>query len=126
MNRKDKRAPMIDEITGATAWPFERKCPECGRMFAGTCALEEWTYRDKGALLCSWGCVRRREKRRTVAELRAAEKRNRKKLTPAQKEGLIRQKVYRGMTNEEISAETGMSVQLVNYYRKKIEEAFET
>ena len=79
-----------------------------------------------GVLLCSWGCVRRREKRRTEAELRAAEKRNRKKLTPAQKEGLIRQKVYSGMTNEEISAETGMSVQLVNYYRKKIEEAFET
>ena len=61
------------------------------------------------------------------AELKNAEKKARlKRLTPAQKEGLIRRKVYRGMTNEEISAETGMSVQLVNYYRKKIEEAFET
>ena len=125
MNRKDKRVPMIDEITGATAWPFERKCPECGRMFAGTCALEKWTYRDKGVLLCSWGCVRRREKRRMEAELRAAEKRNRKKLTPAQKAALIRRYVFQGLSNEEISAETGFSAQLVNYYRRKIEEALE-
>ena len=125
MSRKDRRAPAISEITGATAWPFERRCPECKRLFAGTCALEEWTFRDGNVLLCSWGCVRKREKRRADAALRAAEKRNRKKLTPAQKTALIRQKVYRGMSNEEISQETGMSMQLVNYYRKKIEEAFE-
>ena len=111
------------EITGATAWPFERKCPECGKIFGGT-MLEEWVYRDKGQFLCSWKCVRSREKKRAEAELKNAEKKAMlKKLTPAQKEGLIRRKVYRGMTNEEISAEIGMSVQLVNYYRKKIEEA---
>ena len=124
MKTKDERLPVIDENTGSTAWPFERKCPECGRTFAGTCALEEWTFRERGRLLCSWGCMRQAEKRKTDAELRAAARRNRKKLTPAQKEAVIRQKIFRGMSNEEISKETGMSVQLVSYYRKKIEEAF--
>ena len=111
------------EISGATAFPFERRCPECGKVFSGV-MLETWTYRDKGQLLCSWGCVRQREKKRAEAELKRKAK-LRKKLTPAQKEALIRKYVFRGMSNEEISEETGISQQLVNYYRKKIEEGMD-
>ena len=115
-----------NELAGVTAWPFERKCPECGKIFGGT-TLENWAYRDGQQYLCSWSCVRKREQKKAEAELKAAaKKRKTKKLTPAQKEGLIRRLVYSGMSNEEISKETGMSVQLVNYYRRKIEEAFET
>ncbi len=113
------------DIGGASGWPFERKCPECGKMFAGVCALDEWTYKDGSVVLCSWGCVRRREKRRLELEMKKAEKRNRMKLTPAQKEGLIRKEIIRGSTNEEISLKTGMSMQLVNYYRRKIEEGMD-
>ena len=114
-----------NELAGVTAWPFERKCPECGKIFGGT-MLEDWVYRDCQQYLCSWSCVRRREQKKAEAELKAAaKKRKTKKLTPAQKECLIRRLVYRGMSNEEISKETGMSVQLVNYYRRKIEAEYQ-
>ena len=110
-----------DDLPGASAWPFERKCPECGKKFCVP-MTETWTYRDKAALLCSWSCVRRREEKARQKAEAAARKKAKKKLTPGQKEGVIRRCVFRGMTNEEISAETGMSMQLVNYYRRKIEE----
>ena len=114
---------ILKEDPGASGWPYERKCPECGGKFCVP-MTEKWGYRDGDTLLCSWKCVRKREaKKREKAAAEAAKKR--KKLTPAQKEGLVRRLVYKGMTNEEISMETGMSMQLVNYYRRKIEEALE-
>ena len=112
-------------ITFSSAWPFERKCPECGKVFAGSCEMERWPYRDGYTLLCSWGCVRRREKRKEEAELRVLEKRRRKRLTKAQKTALIRQKIFIGMSNEEISLDMGISEQIVNCYRKKIEEEYD-
>ena len=110
-----------DDLPGVSAWPFERRCPECRKKF---CVLitETWIYRDRDTLLCSWGCVRRREeKARKKAEAAAAKQRG-KKLKPGQKEGLIRRYVFQGLSNEEISKKTGFSAQLVNYYRRRIEE----
>ena len=113
-----------DDLPGASAWPFERKCPECGKVFAGT-ILEAWTYRNKSDLFCSWTCLRKRERRiKEQEQKKARKKRMARQLKPNQKEALIRAKICRGMTNEEISAETGFSTQLVNYYRRKIEEAY--
>lgn len=109
-----------DDLPGASAWPFERRCPECGKKFC-VMITETWGYRDRAVLLCSWSCVRRREEKARKKAEEAARKRA-KKLKPSQKEGLVRRCVFRGMTNEEISRETGMSNQLVNYYRRKIEE----
>ena len=112
-----------DDLPGASAWPFERRCPECGKKFC-VMITETWGYRDRAVLLCSWSCVRRREEKTRKKAEEAARKRA-KKLKPSQKEGLVRRCVFRGMTNEEISRETGMSNQLVNYYRRKIEEEVE-
>jgi len=109
-----------DDLPGASAWPFERRCPECGKKFC-VMITETWGYRDRAVLLCSWSCVRRREEKARKKAEEAARKRA-KKLKPWQKEDLVRRCVFRGMTNEEISRETGMSNQLVNYYRRKIEE----
>ena len=110
------------DISGASGWPFERKCPECGKVFSGT-LLEEWVYKDGNNILCSYTCLRRRKKALEAIKAKIAEKTRRaKKLTPAQKEGLVRRYANRGLTNEEISRETGLSGQLVNYYRRKIEE----
>ena len=113
-----------DDLPGVSAWPFERKCPECGKKFCVP-ITETWGYRDKATLLCSWGCVRRREEKARKKAEEAARKKAKKKLKPSQKEGLIRRYVFQGLSNEEISAETGFSTQLVNYYRRKIEEALE-
>ena len=110
-----------DDLPGASAWPFERRCPECGKKFCVP-ITETWGYREKAELLCSWGCVRRREEKARKKAEEAARKRAKKRLTPSQKEGVVRRFVYNGLTNEEISRETGMSMQLVNYYRRKIEE----
>lgn len=108
-----------DELPGNSAWPFERKCPECGKKFC-VALIESWSYKDRGLLMCSWGCVRRREeKRRLKAESAAAKKR--KTMSAAQKEELVRRLVFRGLTNEQISERTGISSQLVNYYRRKVE-----
>ena len=110
-----------DDLPGTSAWPFERKCPECGKKFCVP-MTEIWGYRDRATLLCSWGCVRRREEKARKKAEEAARKRAKKQLTTSQKEGVVRRFVYKGLTNEEISRETGMSMQLVNYYRRKIEE----
>ena len=111
---------ILKENPGATSWPHERRCPECRKIFCIP-ITEVWTYRDGDTLLCSWSCVRRREARERAKEEAEAAKR-RKKLTPAQKAGVIRRMVCLGKTNDEISLETGFSRQMVNYYRRKIEE----
>ena len=121
MSRKDDQEPAITEITGATAWPFERKCPECGKVFAGT-FYEDWVYRDRGELLCSWRCKRKREQDRTRQELQRRERQRQLNLKPNQKQEIIRGYVNQGMSNKAISAITGFSLQLVNHYRKKIRE----
>lgn len=109
-----------DDLPGASAWPFERRCPECGKVFSGRC-YDEWIYRDRGDVLCSWGCMRAREKKREEKKNMDSARKTRQ-LKPNQKEALIRVFVMRGLTNKEISAETGISMQLVNHYRKKMEE----
>lgn len=112
-----------DELPAASAWPFERRCPECGKKFCVP-VTETWIFRERNVLLCSWGCVRAREEKRRQRAISEAAKR-RKKLTPAQKEGLVRRLVYRGLTDEEIGRETGISTQLAHYYRRKIEDESE-
>ena len=107
------------QIPGASAWPFEKRCPECGKVFSGT-MQEIWIYRDRGEMLCSWGCQRKREKKREAEEAARKRKIAGRMLTPAQKECIIRRLVNRGMSNDEISEETGFSRQQVNYYRRKV------
>ena len=112
-----------NEIGGATGWPFERVCPVCGRVFCSTMLVETWPFREKDSLICSWGCLRRREKENEKKREAAEMAQRAKRLTPAQKEGIVRRAVLRGLTNDDIIRETGISRQLVNYYRKKVEEA---
>lgn len=81
---------------------------------------EIWTFRERDVLLCSWGCVRRREKRREEAA--AARARKKQKLTPAQREAMVRRLMFRGMTEDEIGAQLGMTKQNVHYYVRKIED----
>ena len=106
---------------GSSSWPFERKCPECGKVFSGT-IIESWCYHDKGEILCSWGCQRKREKREEEREAARRTKVAGLRLTPAQKECILRRHILKGKTNDEIMDETGFSRQLINYYRKKVEE----
>ena len=109
------------DLPGMQSWPFERKCPECGKIFSGT-MIEMWSYRDKGELLCSYGCQRKREKREEEREAVRRTKVAGLRLTPAQKECILRRHILKGKTNDEIMDETGFSRQLINYYRKKVEE----
>jgi len=106
-------------------WPYERVCPECGRTFCVR-FLDAWIFRDGDQLLCRWDCVMRRERRKEEARLADARKKKNMQLTPGQKEGVIRWYVQRGMSNQQISEETGFSAQLVNHYRRKIEKGAET
>ena len=112
-----------NDIGGASGWPFERVCPVCDKVFSGT-MLDEWIYRDKGVPVCSWRCKRRMEIERVENERKAREVKRIKALKPIQKEQMIRGLVANGFTDKEISMRTGFSVQLVNYYRKKIDEAW--
>lgn len=106
---------------GISLWPFEVRCPECRKVFCVR-DKEEWAWRVGGALVCSYGCMNRHEARKAGERLEDIRKQARKKLTPAQKEALIRNCIRRGLTNGEIAIETGLSTQVASYYRKKIEE----
>lgn len=111
---------MIDEELNARTWPFERKCPECGRVF---CVLvqENWRYREGDILLCSWGCMRKREAR-AEQKKESPKARKARRMSPKQKESIVLACVWMGMTNREISERTGLSDQTVNYYRRKNEK----
>lgn len=110
------------DLPGLTAWPLERQCPECGRVFCLS-AVEVWGFRDREALVCSWGCLRKREARKEAEAAAQAARKRKRMLKPAQKAALIRELAGKGLTNAEICRETCFSLQLVGYYRKKIEEA---
>ena len=112
---------MIDEELNCRTWPFERKCPECGRLFCVQ-VQEYWRFHDGDTLLCSWGCVRKREAK-AEKNKESPKARKARKMTPKQKEGIVMACVRMGMTNREISERTGLSDQVVHYYRKKNEEA---
>ena len=112
MSRLEERA--------VSTWPYERKCPECKKKFVVP-MTGMWGYKAGEMLLCSWSCVRAREKK-AQEKAASAEAKRIKKLTPLQKEGLVRRYVFLGLDNDAISRKTGFSMQLVNYYRRRIEE----
>ena len=122
MGRKKKetaKPETVQELPGSSSWPHERKCPECGKVFSFL-LTEQWTYWDGHTQLCSWGCMRKREKRREEEQARIAA--NRRNLTPRQREAMVRRLVLRGATDQEIQETLGMTRQHVNYYRRKIED----
>ena len=111
----------MKNVNQSLEWPYERVCPECGRTFCVR-STEAWIYRDGQELLCRWDCVMRRERRKEAERMAEEKRRQNMQLTPRQKEGVIRWYVRRGMTNQQISEETGFSAQLVNHYRRKMEK----
>ena len=121
MAKNRKKAPETEpgELPGYTAWPHERKCPECGKIFCIQ-VIEDWVYQDGGVPLCSWGCKRALERREEERQERI--RANRRNLTPKQREILVSRLMKRGATDEEIQEQLGMSRQHVLYYKKKIYE----
>ena len=115
-NRED------EEIGGVTGWPYERRCPECGKVFCVR-NLEQWVYRKrKEELVCSFSCWRKAQAKMAVKEKNGRALPPQKNLKPKQKEIMIRRYVNRGLSNADIEAETGFSPQLINYYRRKMED----
>ena len=104
-----------------TEWPFERKCPECGKVFSGR-SLDDWAFKDKGTYICSWKCFRAREMRAN-AETMELERKARElgRLKPAQKMELIRMYRRKRLNESQISQATGLSWQAIHYYWRKIE-----
>lgn len=111
---------MTDEELNCRTWPFERKCPECGKVFC-VMVQDDWRYHDGDTLLCSWKCVRIREAK-AEQKKESPKARKARRMTPKQKESVVLACVRMGMTNREISERTGLSDQTVNYYRRKSEK----
>ena len=102
------------------SWPFERVCAECGKTFCVR-NVDEYAYKYRHKMLCCYSCKRKMEIR-IEGKSTEAERQARKNLKPAVKEALIRRLVMRGLSNDEISKQTGFSRQLVNHYRRKMED----
>ena len=58
----ENRTGSRESYDEPSAWLTERTCPECGKAFT-VVSREIWVYKAGQLLLCSWHCVRAREKR---------------------------------------------------------------
>lgn len=101
-------------------WATERKCPVCGKSFCVQ-NKELWVYKAGDIVMCSWHCLREREKR--LAD-KARPKRNKSGLTRYTPEQLekLEELVKAGKSNIEIGCELGVRADSVWYHKKKIQK----
>lgn len=100
-----------------TDWLYERKCPQCGKRFCMP-NKEMWVYKDGDRVLCSWHCLREREKNAKAAAVPRKSKAGKIRLNPAQKAWMM-QMIEQGLSTIEIERKLGVSNQVVWYYRRK-------
>lgn len=122
--KKTSLPDMPDEeglYGSGTGWFFERKCPQCGGRFCMP-DREMWAYKDGYTILCSWRCLRAREKQK---QLNAAEKKGKKagniRLKPEVKVEMIRM-IKKGVKPAEIDVKLGVPREVVWYYQRKLRE----
>ena len=105
-------------------WPRERKCAECGKIFAYAVPAEEWPFKIRSrdgnhTFFCSWSCLRKRELR--TEQQQKEEKRLREKADLVPKRTLWR--IYKyfdaDMTNAEICKEEGLEADTIAFMRKR-------
>lgn len=113
---------------GPMAWPYERKCPICGKVFCMWHA-DLWAYKTGERYFCSYHCMSAALKKTRES---SAGRPKRKKaypsastLKPKQKFELIKALIRTGLTNREIEMKTGIDRELVRYYRVKAERESE-
>lgn len=117
---------MSDLLGGYyTAWPYERKCPICGKMFVMH-STEEWGYTVGSKRFCTYSCLRKYERkqeenRRKVETKPKARRISTDGMSPEQRKIIVAMYMKMGSTNREIAELTGMDQELVNYYRRKVE-----
>lgn len=101
-------------------WPYERKCPECGKVFMITC-LDDWGYYVKSAntkgrrFFCSYRCIRAWKKRKEEKTAQGKEDNERKRK--------IMEMISIGADTETICQALDVSRQTVNYYMMKARKA---
>ena len=101
-----------------TFWLYDRKCPECGKIFCMP-YKDLWAYKDGDRILCSWHCLRAREKRREEKVAKIDSMAGSIRLSEEQVEriqALIRQ----GRSVREISVLFGVSREVIRYHKRKM------
>lgn len=98
--------------------PPERKCDICGKTFL---CPDEWAYRRKNRVFCSWGCLRK-----YTAFEPAEVTRNKKDTKPwtldkAKRDELM-QRAAEGEQTCVLMREYGISAQGVRYYKRKVKD----
>lgn len=84
----------------------ERNCAICGKRFV---FRDEWVFRKKEKIFCSWGCMRKFE--RTSPAMTSADRRRK-----------IQQAIADGLTVMEIARLLGEDSGLISYYVRKAKE----
>lgn len=104
---------------------YERNCPQCGKIFT-VWNPRVWAYRRNYRVFCSWKCYREDERgvrphpgqkaAAAISEARLTRRNNQRctdtSLAMKQTEEIIRRK-ERGMRNDEIAAELGLTPSVV-------------
>lgn len=110
------------EDPGFSAWPLERKCPICRKLFCIT-TIDRWAYKIGETCYCSYHCLtdarKKHPERTTEGPKKSRTYGSISKLNPKQKLEVVKSMIRAGKTNAEISRQTGIGYELVRYYRKK-------
>lgn len=94
----------------------ERQCPICKRSFI---FRSEWAYHNGKKYYCSWGCLRKDEKRRTT---KVSPKKQTRKLTPEIEEE-IRQLLRKGESCWNTAIDVGVTVYAVHKVKSKMTQS---
>ena len=88
----------------------ETKCPVCKKVFAYT---PMWVYKRRACYICSYKCTTEYDRRKR-AKIRMSNKDRNEKVE------ILTKLIDAGCTITEMAEKTGMNLQSVKYYCKKI------
>ena len=87
----------------------EMECPVCKKTFV---RRENWAYKRNNHLFCTWGCLRKYDKKSRESRVNA------RRLDRSERSEIV-ELLSKGVSPQRIADKVGVSVQAIIYYKQK-------